>query len=399
MPIHNRISAFHPDMTDWRQHLHRHPEIAFEEHETANFVADLLDSFGIEVHRGLAQTGVVGVLHGQSGPAAHQEKRIALRADMDALPMQEETGLSYASVHAGKMHACGHDGHTAMLLGAAKYLAETRNFDGTIIFVFQPAEENGGGAQVMIEQGLFRHFPVRSVWALHNSPSIPVGKIAVRSGPSMAAVDDFEVVIHGKGGHAAAPHEAIDPIMIGMQLYQAFQMIVSRNLDPIESAVLSVTCFHAGTANNVIPSTAQMVGTVRTFNQNVRLMIERRMRETCLHIGHLHGVEIGLDYQRGYPPLVNSVAETDFAARVAAEIVGDDHILHDTPPVMGAEDFAYMLAERPGAYIWVGQADSTHQAYVHHPAYNFNDRILPIGASYFARLAERALPKTHVGSA
>lgn len=391
MPIHNRISAFHADMTEWRQYLHRHPEIAFEEFQTADFVASRLKEFGIEVHTGLATTGVVGVLHGQRGPAAITERRIALRADMDALPMQEETNLPYASGINGRMHGCGHDGHTVMLLGAARYLAETRNFDGTVIFIFQPAEENGGGARVMMDQGLFRQFPVQSVWAMHNSPSIPVGKIAVRAGASMAAVDDFEIIIHGKGGHAASPHETIDPIMVGMQLYNAFQMIISRNVDPVESAVLSVTCFHAGSANNVIAGSAQMVGTVRSFVPSIRAMMEQRLRETCQHIANMHGARIDVHFHKGYPPLINTRAETEFAGRIAAEIVGEENVLHDTPPVMGAEDFAFMLMEKPGSYIWVGQSDSEHRASVHHPQYDFNDRILPIGASYFARLVERTL--------
>ena len=393
MPVHNRISAFQDEMTAWRQHLHQSPEIAFEEVETAAFVAEKLHGFGLEVHTGLGGTGVVGVLHGAGGAAMASEKRIALRADMDALPMQEETGLPYASTHPGKMHGCGHDGHTSMLLGAAKYLAETRNFDGTVVFVFQPAEENGGGARVMIEDGLFRQFPVRSVWAMHNSPSIPVGKIAVRPGPSMAAVDDFVIQIEGRGGHAARPHGTIDPIMVGVQLYNAFQTVISRGVDPIESAVLSVTQFHAGSANNVIPGTAMLVGTVRSFEPEIRAFLQNRMEEICHHIAALTGARIVLDYKNGYPPLVNSPAETDFAARVAAEIVGDENILRDTPSVMGAEDFSYMLMEKPGSYIWVGQFDPQHREQVHHPGYNFNDRILPIGASYFARLVERALPK------
>ncbi|HZH27479.1 MAG TPA: M20 aminoacylase family protein [Azospirillaceae bacterium] len=389
MAINNRIAAFHDDMTAWRRELHAMPETAFEEHRTAAFVASKLEEWGIEVHRGIATTGVVGVLRGRSDNGG----AIGLRADMDALPMTEENDdLPHKSKVPGKMHACGHDGHTVMLLGAARHLAETRNFDGTVYFIFQPAEEGGGGGKVMIDEGLFERFPMETVWGMHNAPGLPAGTIGVRAGPSMAATDTFDVVVEGVGGHAARPQMSIDPIAVGTQLYQAFQTIVSRNTDPVESAVLSVTQFHAGEAYNVIPARAILRGTVRTYKPEIRDLIERRMGEACIGLAAAHGCRIDFEYHRGYPALVNSEAETALAEKVAAEVVGRENILH-TPPLMGGEDFAYMLEAKPGSYIWVGQKGGPSPYMVHHPKYDFNDAILPIGASYWAKLVEMVLPR------
>jgi hippurate hydrolase len=388
MPVNNRVAAFQDEMTAWRRDLHAHPEIAFQEVRTSAIVAEKLAGWGIEVHRGIAKTGVVGVLRGRSDNG----RAIGLRADMDALPMTEENDLPYASTTPGRMHACGHDGHTVMLLGAARHLAETRNFDGTVYFVFQPAEEAGGGGKVMMDEGLFDRFPMETVWGMHNSPVLPAGRIGVRAGPSMAATDDFDVVVEGRGGHAARPHVSVDPIAVGTQVYQAFQTIVSRNADPVESAVLSVTQFHAGEAYNVIPARARMCGTVRTYKPEVRDMMERRMGEVCAGIAAAHGCGVRLEYRRGYPALVNSGTETEFAARVAAEVVGEANVA-EIPPVMGGEDFAYMLEAKPGSYIWVGQGRGPDEASVHHPRYDFNDAVLPIGASYWVKLVETALPR------
>ncbi len=394
MPVVNRIADMLPEMTGWRRHLHANPELAFEEHATSRFVVERLREIGVDdIHQGMAGTGVVALIHGNGGPAEGADKRIALRADMDALPMDEKTGLDYASARGGAMHACGHDGHTTILLGTAKYLAETRNFTGTAVLIFQPAEEFGGGAQVMIEQGLFKKYPVRSVWGLHNSPSLPAGTIGTRVGPSMAAVDDFRIEIKGRGGHAARPQDSIDPIFIGNQIYNALQGIISRNSDPIKSAVLSVTQFHAGSAFNVIPDDAFLNGTVRTFDADLRTYIEQRMRDICEGAEKQYGTEITLTYDLGYPPLVNSADETGIAGEVAADIVGEEQVMREIAPIMGGEDFAYMLENAPGSYVWIGQADNEHQAPVHNPLYDFNDAILPVATSYMARLVERQLPR------
>ena len=394
MPVVNRIADMVDELTGWRRHLHANPELAFEEHDTSRFVVERLREIGVDdIQQGMAGTGVVALIHGQDGPADDAQNRIALRADMDALPMQEKTGLNHASTREGAMHACGHDGHTTILLGAAKYLTETRNFKGTAVLIFQPAEEFGGGAQVMIEQGLFKEYPVRSVWGLHNSPALPVGTIGTRTGPSMAAVDDFRIEIQGKGGHAARPQDSIDPIFIGNQIYNALQGIISRSSDPIKSAVLSVTQFHAGSAFNVIPDHGFLNGTVRTFDAALRKDIERQMRQICEGAALQFGAEITVTYDLGYPPLVNSAQETKIAGDVAADIVGEDHVQREIAPIMGGEDFAYMLDEAPGSYVWVGQADDEHQAPVHNPYYDFNDAVLPIATSYMARLVEQQLPR------
>jgi hippurate hydrolase len=340
----------------------------------------------------MAGTGVIGVLR---GPGAGKGA-IGLRADIDALPMTEETGLSHASTIPGKMHGCGHDGHTVMLLGAARHLAETRNFDGTVVLIFQPAEEVGGqdsGGARMVREGMFDRFPVDTVWGLHNSPNMPFGTIGVRTGPAMAASDSFDVTIEGKGGHAARPHTTIDPVAVGTQLYQAFQTIVSRNADPVESAVLSVTIFQSGEAYNVIPARSRLAGTVRTYRPAVRDMIERRMGEICAGLAAAHGCTIRLAYDRGYPALITTAAESAFAADVARAVVGDDKVDPDIPPVMGGEDFAYMLEARPGSFVRLGTSRGPDTPLVHHPRYDFNDEALPIGASFWVKLVETALPR------
>ena len=391
MPINNRIAAFVDDMTRWRRDLHAHPELGFEEHRTSALVAERLAEWGIEVHKGIAGTGVVGVLCGTGSSG----RAVGLRADMDALPMTEEsTSLEYRSTHPGKMHACGHDGHTTMLLGAARHLAETRNFDGTVVFIFQPAEEGGGGGRVMVEEGLFRRFPVDSVWGMHNSPMIPAGQFEICPGPAMAAADRFEIVLTGVGGHAARPHACVDPVAAGVQVHQAVQTIVSRNLDPVECGVISITQFHAGEASNVIPSRATLAGTVRSYKPEIRRMLERRIREVVAGIASALGVTGVVNYDPGYPPLVNGIGETKFAAQIAGEIVGPEAVSAEAPPLMGAEDFSYMLQERPGAMIWVGQGGGPSPYAVHHPMYDFNDAILPIGASYWVKLVETSLPRT-----
>jgi hippurate hydrolase len=389
VPIYNRIADFHEDLTDLRRDIHAHPELRYEEHRTAELVASRLEAWGIEVHRGIAKTGVVGVLrsHGASGRA------IGLRADMDALPIAEQTGLSYQSTVAGKMHACGHDGHTAMLLGAARYLAETRNFDGTVHFIFQPAEEGGAGAKMMIEEGLFERFPCDTVWGMHNAPHLPAGTIATRPGPTLAAADKALITIRGRGAHAARPHDGIDPIAVAFQLYQGLQLIVARNVDPLHSAVVSVCEFHAGTASNVIPETASLSISIRTFDLKVRELVERRVRALCDGVAAAHGCTIELEYQDGYPALVNDERQAEFAATVAAAVIGSGAVERNGACSMGSEDFAFMLNERPGAFIWIGGGAEGKDFGLHHPSYDFNDDILPIGASYWARLVETRMPR------
>jgi hippurate hydrolase len=348
-------------------------------------VAEKLRAFGVdEIHEGIATTGIVAIIEGQGdGPT------IGLRADMDALPIAEETGADWASEVPGKMHACGHDGHTTMLLGAARYLAETRNFRGRVALIFQPAEEDGGGGEVMVREGIMDRFGIEQVYGVHNAPDIPMGRIETAPGPVMAAVDEFRFEIKGKGGHAAFPHETVDPIPAALALAQAMDTLVSRNRPPTWPLVVSVTMIHAGTASNVIPGTAQVGGTVRSFDESMRDLCERRMREVAGGIGAAFGVEIALDYERHYPATVNHADETAFAASVAREIVGEDNVRDDRPAEMGAEDFAYMLEARPGSYLFIGQGDGP---FCHHPKYDFNDEIAPIGASFFARLVERAQP-------
>ncbi|MBI5329628.1 MAG: amidohydrolase [Betaproteobacteria bacterium] len=367
-----------------RHDLHAHPELAWQEQRTSDVVAAFLETRGIEVHRGLAGTGVVGVLRNGGGA-----KRIGLRADMDALPIHEGNAFPHRSRHDGRMHACGHDGHTAMLLGAAEYLAATRNFDGTVAFIFQPAEEADGGARVMIEQGLFERFPVDAVFGMHNWPGLAAGTFAVHSGPVMACADQFDIVVKGHGAHAAMPHQGRDPLLAGAALVQALQSVVSRSLDPLDSAVLSITRFFAGgEPYNVIPAEARIGGTVRAFRGEVQDQVESAMERLCAGIGAAHGVQIVLEYRRGYPPTVNTAAEAAFSRQVLAGLVGNENVRTDAPPSMGAEDFSYMLRERPGCYLWIGNGPGEGGCMLHNAHYDFNDAILTLGASYWVRLTE-----------
>jgi len=386
MPIVNRIAAFHEDMTAWRRRIHAHPETAFEEHHTAAFVASKLAEFGIEVHRGLAGTGVVGVLKVGTG-----NKSIGLRADMDALQVEEANGFEHRSTKEGKMHACGHDGHTTMLLGAARYLAETQRFDGTVRFIFQPAEEGEGGGRAMVEQGLFDQFPVEAVYGMHNWPGLPVGRFAVRPGPMMAAGDTFEITVTGKGAHAAMPHQGIDPIVIGAEIVGALQSIASRQASPLDSVIVTVAQFHAGHAHNVIPPQAVLTGTARSFKPALRDMLEASVRRIAEGIAAAHGAQASLIYDRRYPATINSEKETEIAAAAMAEVAGRENVERDLAPSMGSEDFSFMLQARPGAYVWIGNGGESGGPGLHHPAYDFNDEILPLGASYWARLVERTL--------
>ncbi|WP_037316078.1 M20 aminoacylase family protein [Ruegeria halocynthiae] len=385
MPVVNRIADYTADMATWRQHLHTIPELEFECHETAAFVADRLREFGVdELHEGIAKTGIVAIINGQGeGPT------IGLRADMDALPIPEETGVEYASKNPGKMHACGHDGHTTMLLGAARYLAETRNFRGRVALIFQPAEEEGGGAGVMVEEGIMDRFDITQVYGIHNTPGRPEGMFQTTPGPIMAAVDTFEVHIQGVGGHGAMPHETRDPVMAACGIAQAIQTIVSRNHYALDDLVISVTQIHTGTVNNVIPDTAYINGTVRTFDPAVQKMVMQRMAQIVEGQAVSYGVEATLGYEVGYPATVNDPEKTGFAADVARDVSGAERVTEACGREMGAEDFSYMLQARPGAYLFLGQGDG---AGLHHPKYNFNDDIAPVGASFFARLVEKAQP-------
>ena len=390
MPIVNRIAEFHPEIREWRRDIHAHPELLFDVHRTAQTVADKLRAFGCdEVVSGIGRTGVVGVIKGRREASGGRAKVIGLRADMDALPIEEATGAPYASTVPGKMHACGHDGHTAMLLGAAKYLAETRNFGGTAVVIFQPAEEGGGGGREMVRDGMMDRFGIEEVYGMHNYPGMPVGQFGMRTGPIMAAADYISMEIEGHGAHAARPHMGIDPILVGSQIVNQLQSIVSRNVDPLESGVVSICVFQAGTTNNVIPQSAKLAGTIRSLTEPVRDLLERRVRAIVEGVAALHGASVRLNYTRGYPVTKNHADQTAFAAEVASEIAGKERVDADLPPMMGAEDFSYMLNARPGAFIFVGNGDS---AGLHHPAYDFNDDIIPVGSSYWARLVEKAMP-------
>ncbi|WP_406856030.1 M20 aminoacylase family protein [Alsobacter sp. KACC 23698] len=386
MPIINRVAALSDEIAAWRQDFHTHPELDYDVHRTAGIVAEKLKEFGCdEVVTGVGRTGVVGVIKGR----LPGDKVIAMRADMDALPIQEETGKPYASQTPGKMHACGHDGHTSMLLGAARYLAETRNFAGTAVVIFQPAEEGGGGGRAMVEDGVMDRFGVTEVYGMHNMPGLPVGAFALRPGPLMAAADRFTLEIAGRGAHAAHPHASIDTVMVATQIITAFQTIVSRNVDPLEAAVVSVTYVRAGDAFNVLPQSATLKGTVRTLNPKVQDLVEARMHEIATGVAALHGAVATLQYDRGYPCTVNHEAQTAFAADVAAQVVGDDRVNAAVQPTMGAEDFSYMLLARPGAFIFTGNGDT---AGLHNPGYDFDDKAIPVGVSYWARLVETAMP-------
>ena len=383
MPVINRVAEFHSEIVAWRRDIHQNPELLYDVHRTGARVADLLRSFGVdEVASGIGRTGVVGVIRGR-GPG----KTIGLRADMDALPIHERSGKDYASLTPGKMHACGHDGHTAMLLGAAKYLAETRNFDGTAVVIFQPAEEGGAGGRAMVEDGLMERFGIDEVYGMHNMPGHPAGSFRIRPGGIMAASDKFTIEIEGAGGHAAMPHNTIDPVMIAAQVITGLQTIVSRGVDPARSAVVSVTVLKAGDAFNVIPGTVSMTGTARTLDESVRDYVERRIAEVAQGIAASFGGAARVDYNRGYPVTVNAERETGYAAAVAREIAGEDRVDDNTDPTMGGEDFSYMLQERPGAFIFIGNGPG---AELHADTYDFNDDIIPAGVSYWVRLVERA---------
>ena len=379
-----------------RRDIHAHPELCFEEVRTADVVAQKLTEWGIPIHRGLGNTGVVGIVKGRDGGASG--RAIGLRADMDALPMQEFNTFAHASQHHGKMHACGHDGHTAMLLAAAQHFAKHRNFDGTVYLIFQPAEEGGGGARVMIEDGLLEQFPMQAVFGMHNWPGMKMGQFAVSPGPVMASSNEFKITIHGKGGHAAMPHTGIDPVPIACQMVQAFQTIISRNKKPVDAGVISVTMIHTGEATNVVPDSCELQGTVRTFTLEVLDMIEARMKQVAEHTCAAHEATCDFEFVRNYPPTVNSAAEADFARKVMASIVGEANVLVQEP-TMGAEDFAFMLQARPGAYCFIANGDGGHRdmghgggpCTLHNPSYDFNDDLIPLGATYWVRLAEEWL--------
>ena len=373
-----------------RREIHAHPELCFEEVRTADLVARKLTEWGIEIHRGLGTTGVVGII--KNGNSA---RAVGLRADMDALPMQESNTFKHASTQSGKMHACGHDGHTAMLLAAAQHLASHRNFDGTVYLIFQPAEEGGGGAREMIKDGLFDQFPMQAVFGMHNWPGFEVGQFAVASGPVMASSNEFKITIHGKGGHAAAPHNGLDPVPLACQMVQAFQTIISRNKKPMDAGVISVTMIHAGAATNVIPERCELQGTVRTFSTEVLDLIEQRMKAIAEHTCAAFGMSCVFEFVRNYPPTINSVKEAEFARQVMTGIVGADHVVLQEP-TMGAEDFSYLLQVKPGCYCFIGNGDGAHRdmghgegpCMLHNPSYDFNDELIPIGATYWVRLAE-----------
>lgn len=385
MPILNRAAEMQDEVAGWRRHLHQTPELNFDVFKTAAFVTEKLKEFGCDdVVTGLGKTGVVGIIRGRQGEGA----TIGLRADMDALPLNEITGKSYASTVPGKMHACGHDGHTAMLLGAAKYLAETRNFTGSVAVIFQPAEEGGGGGNEMVKDGMMERFDIAKVFGMHNMPGLPVGQFAIRPGPIMAATAEFTITVKGRGGHAAMPHGTIDPIVITSQLVGALQTIASRSTDPVEAVVVSVTKFHAGDAYNIIPESAEIAGTVRTLRKEIAKKSEERIRTICDGLATAFGAKIEVDYQANYPVTFNHAEETVFASDVAANVAGDAHVHREIQPVMGGEDFSYMLEARPGAFIFIGNGDT---AGLHNPNYDFNDEAIPHGMSYWVKLAETAL--------
>ncbi len=385
MPIRNRLAELHDEITGWRRDIHEHPEILYDTHRTSALVAEKLKEFGCdEVVTGIGRTGVVGIIRGKTDT---QGRAIGLRADMDALPMQEQTGLDYASKTPDAMHACGHDGHTAMVLGAAKYLAETRNFDGTAVVIFQPAEEGGNGAEAMCQDGLMDRFGIQEVYAMHNVPGLPTGQFAIRSGPLLAAADEFDIHLEGHGGHAAKPHETVDTTVMLSQLIVALQTVVSRNADPIQQGVLSVTSVETSSkAFNVIPQSARLRGTVRTHSNEMREMIEKRLSEVATGIAATMGGTATVTYNKGVPVTINAEEQTGYAEEAAIAVGGS---CGEAPMVMGGEDFSFMLEERPGAFIILGNGDS---AGLHHPEYNFNDEIIPIGCSWFAEMVERRMP-------
>ncbi|HEX6691594.1 MAG TPA: M20 aminoacylase family protein [Burkholderiales bacterium] len=385
-----RIRAYHAELREVRRDIHANPELAFQESRTAALVAESLKKWGIETHTGIARTGVVGVIKGK----ANGGKSVGLRADMDCLPMNELNDFSHRSKTAGRMHACGHDGHTTMLLGAARYLAETRNFAGTAYLIFQPAEEGGGGGQVMVKEGLFRKFPADQIYALHNYPGLPPGKIAVRPGPMMAATDELKISIRGTGGHGAFPHLAVDPVVAAAHVITALQTIASRNVGPVDAVVVSVCSMATSQigAFNVIPDAVHLVGTVRSFRPETRDLAEQKVKLIVSKTAEALGARAEIEYVRGYPATVNSAREAEFAQRVGGRVFGEGNVITDYDPVMGGEDFSYMLLERPGAYVFLGQGGGPHNCFLHNPNYDFNDEVIPLGAGYLAALVEDALP-------
>lgn len=386
MPLLNRVVELQEEITGWRRHLHMNPELGYDVFETARFVQQKLEEFGCdEVVTGIGRTGIVAIIKGRHGDGP----TIGLRADMDALPIQETSGKQWSSKTPGKAHSCGHDGHTSMLLGAAKYLSETRNFKGSVALIFQPAEEGGAGGREMVQDGMLERFNISQVYGLHNRPGIPVGEFAIRKGGIMASTDEFDIIVTGRGGHAAQPHNTIDPVVAASQLVTTIQSIVARNMDPLKSLVISVTKFHAGDAHNVIPEQAILGGTIRSLDPNIRKFAETQLRAAVEGIARLTGATIELDLRNNYPATINHDRETDFAADVARSVAGATKVDSETPPMMAGEDFSYMLEQRPGSYIFLGNGDT---AGLHHPAYDFNDEAIPYGISYFVHLVETALP-------
>jgi amidohydrolase len=388
MSVLAKLKDQNEEFSQWRRHIHQHPETAFEEVKTSDYVAGLLTAWGVEIHRGMAKTAVVGVIKGNRGSA---KRGLGLRADLDALNIREETNVRHCSQHDGKMHACGHDGHTAMLLAATKHLADTRDFDGTVYAIFQPAEEGGGGGNVMVQEGFFKQFPCEAVFGMHNWPWLPAGTMAICEGPMTASTDTFELKVIGKGGHAAFPHTTIDPVVCAAQIVSAIQHIVARTVDPADSAVISVCKFQAGTKSlNVVPETVELGGTVRAFRPETRKKLEERLRHVVKSVADAFGAQVEVKWNVGYPSVVNTAKETQFARDVAAEVVGQDKVLPFTP-TMGGEDFAYFLQACPGAYIALGQGKTDKDPGLHSPHYDFNDEVLPVGAAYWVRLAEQWL--------
>jgi amidohydrolase len=385
------IMRWQAEFQTFRHDLHAHPELGFEEHRTARAVCDLLSKFKIEHHAGIGKTGIVAVIPGRTDDRG---RRIGLRADMDALPMQEENDFAHKSRYDGRMHGCGHDGHTTMLLAAARYLNDTRNFDGVAYLIFQPGEEGYAGAKAMIQDGLFERFPAQEVYALHNWPALPPGKLGITPGPAMAAADRIEIAIDGRGGHGAHPHLAIDPVLVAGHIITAAQSIVSRNVNPIDTAVVSLVAMNAGNpaAFSVIPAHAKLVGTVRTFKPSTQELVERRLRELTGSIAAAFGAHATLKYERVYPPTINHDREADFAADVAESLVGPENVVRNLPPSMGAEDFAFMLEARPGAFLRLGQGGAEAGVFLHNSTYDFNDSVIPLGAGLLSALAERAMP-------
>jgi amidohydrolase len=386
-----RIRAFHAELKAIRHDIHAHPELAFHENRTSDLVAQRLAAWGIEVHRGLAKTGLVGVIKGRKTASG---RAIGLRADMDCLPMHETNDIPHKSRHAGRMHACGHDGHTTMLLGTARYLAETRHFDGTVYLIFQPAEEGGGGGKVMVEEGLFKRFPADEIYAVHNWPGLPPGQMSVRPGPVMAATDEIVLTVRGKGGHAAMPHLTVDPVVATAQIISALQSIASRNASPLDAIVVTIASMETSQTNvfNVIPDFVKLVGTVRTFRPETRDLAERRIQEIAGGVAMAMGASAAIEYKRGYPSTINSEREAGFAARVGERVFGKDNVFTDAEPTMGGEDFSFMLQERPGAYVFLGQGGGPNNCFLHNPGYDFNDEVIPLGAGYLAALVEESLP-------